>query len=236
LTQLPAAFVAFDAMAAGDAFLLDVSFAERREILERTVQPERHVSLAPWKPILRNDGEVINERFDEARRRGNEGLMLKRADSPYVPGRRGKWWLKLKRELSTLDVVVVGVEWGHGKRHRVLSDYTFAVHDEAAGGRLVTIGKAYSGLIDAEIAEMTEWFLRHRTGAGNGHAFAVQPSIVIEVAFDVVQKSSLHESGYALRFPRIVRLRPDKTAGDADTLADVERIYREMLVREGVER
>ena len=102
----------------------------------------------------------MNERFEAARARGNEGLMLKRADSPYAPGRRGKWWLKLKRELSTLDVVVVAVEWGHGKRANVLSDYTFAVRGD--DGTLQTIGKAYSGLTDVEIARAHAWFLQHR--------------------------------------------------------------------------
>ena len=157
--------------------------------------------------------------------------MLKRSDSPYHPGRRGKWWLKLKRELSTLDVVVVAVEWGHGKRAKVLSDYTFAVR--GAGGELQTIGKAYSGLTDAEIAELTQWFLAHERGR-RGHAIAVEPEIVLEVAFDIIQPSTLHESGFALRFPRIVRIRDDKPAAEIDTIGRVEEIYREMLSREGL--
>lgn len=154
----------------------------------------------------------------------------------YVPGRRGKWWLKLKRELSTLDVVVVGVEWGNGKRAGVLSDYTFAVRGR--GGDLLTIGKAYSGLTDAEIADLTPWFLAHRIGVleRSRHAIAVEPEVVLEVAFDIVQRSGLHDSGYALRFPRIVRLRPDKPPTEVDTIDDVERIYTEMLEREGVRR
>lgn len=162
--------------------------------------------------------------------------MFKRTDAPYVPGRRGKWWLKLKRELCTLDVVVVGVEWGHGKRSNVLSDYTFAVRRSTFDNELLPIGKAYSGLTDAEIAAMTTWFLAHRTGTLGRHAIAVAAQTVIEIAFDVVQKSALHASGYALRFPRIVRLRPDKLPVDIDTLDEVERIYRAMLDREGVPR
>jgi DNA ligase-1 len=177
----------------------------------------------------------VAELFDAARARGNEGLVLKRTDAPYVPGRRGKWWLKLKRELSTLDVVVTAVEWGHGKRKNVLSDYTFAVRRSQDDATLLPIGKAYTGLTDDEIAELTPWFLAHRAGDAAGHAMAVEPAIVIEIAFDIVQKSTLHASGYALRFPRIVRLRPDKAPRDVDTLEDVERIYREMLAREGVE-
>ncbi|HTX56928.1 MAG TPA: hypothetical protein VMD47_07470, partial [Candidatus Acidoferrales bacterium] len=121
--------------------------------------------------------------------------------------------------------------WGHGKRAKVLSDYTFAVR--GSGGELLTIGKAYSGLTDAEIAQLTPWFLAHRIdGPRYGRAFAVEPSIVLEVAFDVVQKSALHQSGYALRFPRIVRIRDDKPPSEIDTLARVDEIYGAMLARE----
>ncbi|GIW20770.1 MAG: hypothetical protein KatS3mg065_1066 [Chloroflexota bacterium] len=143
----------------------------------------------------------------------------------------------MKRALATLDCVVVGVELGHGKRHGVLSDYTFAVRDEASGG-LVTIGKAYSGLTDAEIAELTRWFEAH-TISRHGRYRVVEPAIVVEVAFDVIMRSARHRSGFALRFPRIVRLRTDKTPADIDTLATVERLFRELqptaehLVTEG---
>jgi ATP-dependent DNA ligase len=118
----------------------------------------------------------------------------------------------------------------------VLSDYTFAVRAAPRSDRLLTIGKAYSGLTDTEIAEMTRWFLAHQRGTRGHYALEVEPAVVVEIAFDIIQKSSLHDSGYALRFPRIVRLRPDKPADEADTLADVERIYAEMLEREGVDR
>ncbi len=113
----------------------------------------------------------------------------------------------------------------------MLSDYTFAVRGH--GGELQTIGKAYSGLTDAEIAELTPWFLAHERGK-RGHAIAVEPRIVLEVAFDIIQPSTLHESGFALRFPRIVRLRNDKPAEEIDGIARVEEIYREMLAREGL--
>ena len=159
--------------------------------------------------------------FAAARHRGNEGLMIKDLDSLYTPGRRGKSWLKMKRELATLDVVVTAVEYGHGKRIGVLSDYTFSVWD---GERLVNIGKAYSGLTDAEIAEMTKWFLAHKT-SGHGLRLEVEPKIVLEVAFNNMMRSARHESGYALRFPRILRLRPDKLAEDADTIEAVKEIY-----------
>ena len=155
-----------------------------------------------------------------------------------MPGRRGKWWLKLKRELSTLDVAVVAVEWGHGKRANVLSDYTFAVRGD--DGALQAIGKAYSGLTDAEIADADAVVSGAPAAAGvaqrekaRAHEIPVEPKIVIEVAFDVIQKSGLHESGFALRFPRIVRIRDDKPPEEIDTLERVREIYDEMLKREG---
>jgi DNA ligase 1 len=161
--------------------------------------------------------------FAAAQARGNEGLMIKDLDSTYLPGKRGKSWLKMKRELATLDVVVTAVEYGHGKRIGVLSDYTFAVWDTNKN-RLVNIGKAYSGLTDAEIAEMTQWFLDH-TIEDQGFRRTVEPKIVLEVAFNNMMRSDRHESGYALRFPRIARLRPDKSPEEADTIERVREIF-----------
>jgi len=158
--------------------------------------------------------------------------MLKDPASIYAPGRRGYAWLKLKKALTTLDCVVVGVEVGHGRRHGVLSDYTFAVIDDRPGateGALVTVGKAYSGLTDAEIAEMTRWFEAH-TLERYGRYRVVEPSIVVEIAFDVVHASSRHKSGYALRFPRIVRLRPDKQATEIDRLSTVAALHEQLQV------
>jgi DNA ligase-1 len=181
--------------------------------------PQAAVLRAPVATA--NSAEELESLFVAARARGNEGLMIKNFDSPYVPGRRGKSWLKMKRELATLDVVVTAVEYGHGKRIGVLSDYTFAVWD---GDRLVNIGKAYSGLTDVEIAEMTQWFLAH-TIADHGLRLEVEPKIVLEVAFNNMMQSTRHESGYALRFPRILRLRPDKLAADADTVETAKEIF-----------
>jgi DNA ligase-1 len=173
-------------------------------------------------PVFRASSvDELEQLFVAARARGNEGLMIKDLNSPYTPGKRGKTWLKMKRELPTLDVVVTAVEYGHGKRIGVLSDYTFAVWDNDS---LVNIGKAYSGLTDVEIAEMTKWFLEH-TVEDQGFRRVVEPKIVLEVAFNNMMKSERHESGYALRFPRIVRLRPDKSAEDADTLKRAREIY-----------
>ncbi len=233
LAEVPAALVVFDVLAAGGRFFIDAPLAERRELLARIVPRSGRVRLADAVPLEPAPAaQRIEALFAASRERGDEGLVFKRLDAAYVPGKRGKWWLKLKRELSTLDVAVVAVEWGHGKRANVLSDYTFAVR--APDGTLATIGKAYSGLTDAEIAEMTRWFLAHRLGAAERHRIPVEPSVVIEVAFDVIQKSALHQSGYALRFPRIVRLRPDKPASEIDTLETVDSLYAAMLEREGV--
>ncbi|MGB6985731.1 MAG: ATP-dependent DNA ligase [Candidatus Aquilonibacter sp.] len=230
LAEVPLQYVVFDMMAIDDEFLLDLPLHERRARLAGALLESDHVHLAPFAPVADTNAARINAAFDAARARGNEGAMFKRTDAPYAPGRRGKWWLKLKRELTTLDVVVVGVEWGHGKRAKVLSDYTFAVRGPR--DELLTIGKAYSGLTDVEIATLTPWFLEHRMDGRYGHAFAVEPKIVLEVAFDIVQKSTLHQSGYALRFPRIVRIRDDKPPSEIDTLARVDQIYDEMLARE----
>jgi DNA ligase 1 len=245
LHEVPVRYVVFDALARDEEFLLDAPLAERRaRLAELLANANGALEIAPWPALEAGaSAHAIHERFEASRARGNEGLVFKRTDSPYTPGRRGKSWLKLKRELATLDCVVVAVERGHGRRVNVLSDYTFAVR---TGDELAVIGKAYSGLTDAEIAEMTEWFEAHRLPPGEQraaykrldlkrHETVVEPQTVVEIAFDIIQKSDLHKSGFALRFPRIVRLRPDKRPEDADTLERVAEIYAEMLAREGVE-
>jgi DNA ligase-1 len=184
--------------------------------------PFRLPSAIIRAPQTRADSaEHLDELFTQAQARGNEGLMIKDINSPYTPGRRGRSWLKLKRELATLDVVVTAAEWGHGKRNDVLSDVTFAVR---AGDELLNVGKAYSGLTDKEIAELTEWFLAH-TVHEHGFWREVKPEIVLEVAFNAVMRSDRHNSGFALRFPRIVRIRTDKSPAEIDTLDRVEEIY-----------
>jgi DNA ligase 1 len=251
VSRTPTVYMVFDVLYAGGELLIDRPLADRKRILERLFAsvPEGgfntqyaleaqilqgnlifEPSIAAGSgaprvilaPVTRADSaEHLQEIFEQARLRGNEGLMVKDAQSPYMPGRRGKSWLKLKRELATLDVVVTSVEWGHGKRAKVLSDYTFAVRD---GDRLLNVGKAYSGLTDAEIAEMTAWFLQN-TMEDQGYRRTVKPEIVVEVAFNNVMKSDRHAGGFALRFPRIVRIRTDKPANQIDTLAAVREIY-----------
>lgn len=248
---VPTAYIVFDVLYAGGELLLEKPLHERKKILAgifasvpkggfntqhlagaQTAQSnlifEPAVTSSTGAPrvieapvITAGSAEHLEEIFDQARARGNEGLMVKEINSLYTPGRRGKSWLKLKRELATLDVVVTAVEWGHGKRIKVLSDYTFAIRDS---DELLNVGKAYSGLTDVEIGEMTEWFLQH-TIEDQGFRRTVEPKIVLEVAFNNVMKSDRHASGYALRFPRILRIRTDKNPDEIDTLETVRKIY-----------
>jgi DNA ligase-1 len=246
MRQVPVAYLVFDVLYAAGELLLDLPLRKRENILDALLAAPRNsqavrrsatgsqarfefgddVSASKTQviraPIFQaSTPQELDQLFEEAQARGNEGLMIKDPESVYTPGRRGKSWLKLKRELATLDVVVTAVEYGHGKRIGVLSDYTFAVRD---GDKLVNIGKAYSGLTDVEIAEMTKWFLGH-TIEDQGFRRVVEPKIVLEVAFNNMMRSDRHESGYALRFPRIVRLRPDKLPEDADTIEQAKEIY-----------
>ncbi|MGZ4829460.1 MAG: ATP-dependent DNA ligase, partial [Candidatus Angelobacter sp.] len=251
LRSVPVVYMAFDVLYAGGELVIEKPLEERRKILEQsfasvpedgfmveqsmaTENPQGRLVFEPaigtrsgaprviLAPALTADSATnLEEIFSAARERGNEGLMIKDLHAPYTPGRRGKSWLKLKKELATLDVVVTAVEWGHGKRNKVLSDYTFAVRD---GDKLLNVGKAYSGLTDVEIAEMTEWFKAH-TIDDQGFRRTVEPKIVLEVAFNNMMRSSRHESGYALRFPRILRLRTDKAADEIDTLETVKEIF-----------
>jgi len=219
MAAVPVIYVAWDVLMIGEDVLLDRPLRERRERLEALAVPHP-LALAHLERV-RGAAEV-DRRFDDARARLNEGLLLKQPESPYTPGRRGLNWLKLKRPLDTLDVVVVGAEWGHGKRRGVLSDVTFAVRVDGTDD-LATIGKAYSGLTDVEIAEMTALLLEI-TVSDHGHYRTVEPRIVLEVAFDAVQASARHRSGFALRFPRIARWRHDKAPTDIDTLARVRAL------------
>jgi DNA ligase-1 len=227
----PVVFVAWDLLYASGKVLIDDPLEARRALLDEllhTVSGRGPRGVGTLRLSRARRFQHVNElddEFDAARARGNEGLMIKDPASSYKPGRRGREWLKLKKALATLDVVVTTVELGHGKRRKVLSDYTFAVRRSATDPELLNIGKAYSGLTDVEIAEMTEWFRAHTIqDFAHGRVRLVEPRIVIEVTFDRVQPSNRHKSGYALRFPRIVRLRPDKSAEEIDTLETVRKL------------
>ena len=244
--QIPVVFMAFDMLYLAGNLLLDLPLNERRQRLQAYIAQHRDVArisgsrgqaalfialkseelgdfprlmLAPAAHL--RTAEQLDRAYDQARARGNEGVMLKALASTYQPGRRGLAWLKLKRELATLDVVVTGVEFGHGKRAGVLSDYTFAVRD---GDEFKNVGKAYSGLSDAEISELTRFFRQHTIEDFGGFR-TVEPLKVLEVAFNNVMRSDRHDSGFALRFPRILRIRDDKPVDQIDTLARVEEIY-----------
>jgi DNA ligase-1 len=247
--EVPVIFVAFDLLGLGPGDdrdgevtvepLLREPLRDRRRRLDELPLPSiddggrftrSHLAVA-------TDEAALEVAFTEARARRNEGLMVKDPMSIYSPGRRGLGWLKMKKALATIDCVVVGVEVGHGKRHGVLSDYTFAVRDTATG-KLANIGKAYSGLTDAEIATMTTWFEEH-TIAKFGRYRQVEPTIVVEIAFDVIVRSKRHGSGFSLRFPRIAALRPDKSVDEIDTVESVTALYEglqhgsELLVTAG---
>jgi DNA ligase-1 len=221
LAEFPAAFVAYDILASSALLVIQSSWKERRAMLESLSWRGDGAFLAPYR-ILETEDEV-EEAFGAARASGNEGLIAKAPASPYTPGRRGKTWIKLKRALATLDVVVTGVERGHGRRNGVLSDYTFAVRASESDPTLLNVGKAYNGLTDVEIAELTERF-KAITTEQFGRYHVVRPEVVLEVTFDIVQKSARHKAGYALRFPRIVRVRDDKPPAEIDTLQRVREL------------
>ncbi|HEX5241767.1 MAG TPA: ATP-dependent DNA ligase [Tepidisphaeraceae bacterium] len=221
----PVAFIAFDILYQNGQLLVDCPLQDRRARLAKLA--ELAPSLLTVTQTQVSSSAEISIAFDAARSRRNEGIVLKDPQSQYMPGRRGQAWLKLKTHLPTIDCVVTAAEYGNGKRRNVLSDYTFAVWttDPAdLSARLVNVGKAYNGVTDAEIAQLTELFLSIAI-ASNGRVFAVQPKIVLEIACDQIQQSKRHESGYALRFPRIKRIRWDKRPEDADRLARVREIY-----------
>lgn len=250
--QTPVVFMAFDVLYRSGELLLERPLAERRAQLDEIVARHARATASAGGPgqsllfaestdiprlmlsaaIPLHSAEQLDRAYAEARQRGNEGVMLKALASTYQPGRRGLAWLKMKRELATLDVVVTGVEFGHGKRAGVLSDYTFAVRD---GDTLKNVGKAYSGLTDAEIAQLTEFFREH-TIEDFGHFRTVEPLKVLEVAFNNVMRSGRHSSGFALRFPRILRIRDDKPVSEIDTLERVEEVYNSQpeRIRQGI--
>jgi DNA ligase-1 len=258
--QVPVVFMVFDLMFAGGELLLELPLRERRNRLEGVVEGlvERLVSpvmvderardaqavlfagaegeaverlmISPSRLV--ESAEDIERAYGEARARANEGVMVKAAGSKYEPGRRGLAWVKLKRELATLDVVITGAEFGHGKRAGLLSDYTFAVRgpNYAKTGELLNVGKAYSGVTDAEIAELTE-FMKAHTLEDQGHFRTVEPLVVLEVAFNNIMRSGRHASGFAMRFPRILRIRTDKPVSEIDTVERVEEIYLSQVDR-----
>ncbi len=223
--EIPVRFAAFDLLYQDGDLLLDQPLEHRRTRLEKLLPLGSSLPVYAAAATRCSSVAGIRQAFEDSLAAGHEGIVVKRPESFYTPGRRGRSWFKLKEPFATLDVVVTAVEYGHGKRHGLLSDYTFSVRD---GGKLLTIGKAYSGLTDAEIKSGTEYFLQHTT-EDLGGCRIVEPTVVIEVAFNNIQKSQRHESGYALRFPRILRLRTDKPLSEIDTLARVAELYARQI-------
>ena len=228
LEEAPVVFFAFDLLYLDGEPLFERPLRERLEGLRAVVKDG---AIRPGESTPIRDAAHVDELFDAARVRANEGLVVKDPESIYTPGRRGKSWLKYKKALATLDCVVTYAQYGNGKRRAVLSDLTFAVRRD---GELVNIGKAYSGLTDVEIAAMTEHF-KATTIERHGPVHRVEPTVVLEIAFDRIQESSRHKSGYAMRFPRIARIRDDKTVDQISTIDEVRRIYEGQLRREGQE-
>jgi DNA ligase-1 len=233
--EIPLIYVVYDIMylsgggGGGEEQVIKKSLKERKQILSSISFKEPFINSS-YKIV--NSIQEISEMFDKSKDIGHEGLMLKEPDSQYHPGKRGRYWTKLKRELDTIDAVIVMAEYGHGKRAGVLSDYTFAVRDESSSSSnnvvLRTIGKAYSGLTDDEINEMTSK-LKLLMINDYGYRITVKPEIVLEIAFDSIQKSSRHDSGFAMRFPRIKSIRNDKNVVDIDTLGKVKQIYEKQV-------
>jgi DNA ligase 1 len=225
MAEIPVIYTIYDIMYFNGEHTIKKSLKERKEILS---------SIAFKPPIINSSYKIVNSEqeiisiFDDSRDIGHEGLVLKEPYSQYQPGKRGRYWVKLKKELDTIDAVIVMAEYGHGKRAGTLSDYTFAVRDENNNNKLRTIGKAYSGLTNKEIDETTSK-LKSLMVKDDGYKITVKPDIVLEIAFDSIQKSYRHDSGFALRFPRIKNIRDDKTVADVDTLEKIKQIYERQV-------
>ena len=218
MEELPVVYKCFDILYLDGKVLIEKSLLQRRRFLRNLKLPDK-IQLSRTATV--SSAETLQKVFEASKKLGYEGLVVKDPTSPYWPGRRGKYWVKLKKELDTLDVVVVAAEFGHGKRAGTISDYTFAVRDNA---EFRVVGKAYSGLSDEEINYMTER-VKALLVQDFGYRMLVKPEIILEVAFDAIQKSDRHDSGYALRFPRIKRIRLDKNVDEIDILQRVQAIY-----------
>jgi DNA ligase-1 len=216
LSEVPVKLYLFDILYKDGRLLVDAPYEERWEALEET-----GATLVPRTiPESVEQGEAF---FSKALKEGYEGLVAKALSSPYTPGVRGKAWLKLKKAVS-LDLVIVAADWGYGRRYGWLSNYHLAARDEETG-RFLPVGKTYKGFTDREFEEMTERLKRLKTGEAGGTVF-VRPEVVVEVLFSEVQQSPRYESGLALRFARISRIRDDKAASEADTIGTIREIYK----------
>jgi len=224
IEEIPVELYLFDIIYMNGKSLISFPYVERRRRLEEAVS-----GVFLTKQLITSNSKEAEHFLEEAINEGHEGLMAKRLNSPYIPGIRGKHWLKVKKTLEPLDLVIVAAEYGTGRRHEWLSDYYLAARDEETG-EFLTIGKTFKGLTDREIEEMTER-LKQIAVEERGHIVIVKPQIVVEVAYNEIQKSPKYKSGMALRFARITRIRDDKGPEEADTIQRVRQIYEQQFLR-----
>ncbi len=220
--SIPLTLNLFDILYLNGKSLLDMGLQERREKLIECVDNDSHIHVD--SQIITDDDEEIQRIYEEALSAGHEGIMLKNPDAPYSPGKRGKNWLKKKPIMETLDLVVIGAEWGYGRRANLIGSYALAAY-EPESGRFLPIGKVATGITDEKLAELTVMF-NDLIIMESGTQIEIRPEIVFEIAFEEIQKSSNYESGYALRFPRLVGVREDKSPEEAETIERISQIYK----------
>lgn len=220
--EIPVQLYLFDALYVNKENLIKEPYTERRERLHRVAGA---IPLTPQ--IVAEEGEAAAEFMEKALQAGHEGLMAKKLASPYTPGVRGKRWLKIKKTLEPLDLVIIAAEYGYGRRHGWLSDYYLAARDTETGD-LKPVGKTFKGLTDNEIIKMTKQ-LKELVINKEGHKVIVTPKVVVEVTYNEIQRSTKYSCGMALRFARITRIRDDKSPEEADTIQRVKRIYEQQF-------
>ncbi len=226
LEMYPVKLFVFDILKVGERDLIDEPYISRVKVLERVLK-RKWGTIEIAEREFPSSEEECTEIFENCTKKGFEGVMIKAIDSPYVPGRRERLWLKYKGEIGKhiheFTLVIIAAEYGHGKRAGLLSDYVFAAWDRNRE-KLIPVGKAYTGLKDREIAYMTKK-LKEIALYERGNRVYVKPEIVVDVAVSEVQISPKYPLGYALRFPRIVRIRPDLSLEDVDTVEKIERAF-----------
>jgi len=218
--KIPVILHLFDIVYLNGRSLLDTPFQKRREILERIVKEDEKLVLA--KQIVTDSVEEGNIFYKEALNRGNEGIMMKNLNAPYQPGSRVGYMIKLKPILETLDLVIIGAEWGEGRRAHWLATFLLACKDEE--GNFVPIGKVGTGITDEMFQELTD-LLKDNIIYQKGKEVVLKPELVVEVGYEEIQRSPKYESGFALRFPRVLRIREDRGPDDIDTIDRIYEIY-----------
>lgn len=218
--KIPLKLFLFDCLLIENKSLIDLPLKERRNILISSIKESKIVRIA--ENIVSKDPFEVKKFYDKSVNEGHEGIIIKDYLSQYQPGARGKKWLKIKRTLETLDLVIIGAEWGEGRRKKWLSSLLLGIRDEE--GSFLPIGKVATGLSDELFNEITEQ-LTPLILEENGKTVTLVPKIVVEVLYDEMQHSPKYESGFALRFPRVLRIRDDKDAYDSDTISRAYEIY-----------